>query len=348
MTRAVAALSVTSPTMRAFPWNQLRSIERRSIHAGRRLRRLLGAEATARLRCWAASFAGSDVALSESVASRCGFGHGVAFDLSGPEGQSGVAIVDPLLAGRLRAKALQIVDETPLLAPTAVERGLVGFCVAELLVELAGGWTLSLEPAQQLPLLPWWRVTLQSSNQLMGRLALCFDLHDSPSACVVDRSRRLAALRFTLPVVATTFRLSLEDVASLGLGDVIVPEDLGSLDDGTLRLAVGRDYFDAALSRRELTIQSSLRRGGELVSNESDGQAVAERLPVEVVVEVARLTIAGADAMALQPGDVLTVDRPTASAVNLTVGGVRFAAGELVDVEGELGVRIDRIFADAE
>ena len=65
--------------------------------------------------------------------------------------------------------------------------------------------------------------------------------------------------------------------------------------------------------------------------------------PIEVTAELARLTLRGEELLALAPGVVLTVAAERSRAVVLRAGGEIWAEGELVDVEGELGVRVTRL-----
>ena len=59
-------------------------------------------------------------------------------------------------------------------------------------------------------------------------------------------------------------------------------------------------------------------------------------------VEVASVTLAARAWAALQPGDVVSLGRPLGDPVVLRVAGREIARGDLVDVDGELGVRIVR------
>ena len=68
-------------------------------------------------------------------------------------------------------------------------------------------------------------------------------------------------------------------------------------------------------------------------------EAVGE-IPVVVRVEVGSVQLLAREWAALGPGDVLTVGRKIAEPVVLRVAGVEVARGELVDVEGDVGVRI--------
>jgi flagellar motor switch/type III secretory pathway protein FliN len=71
-----------------------------------------------------------------------------------------------------------------------------------------------------------------------------------------------------------------------------------------------------------------------------DAAAVLAAAPIEIVAELGRLVLRGEEVAGLGPGAVLTLGRVGASPVALRVGGEIWAEGELVDVEGELGVRV--------
>jgi flagellar motor switch/type III secretory pathway protein FliN len=72
----------------------------------------------------------------------------------------------------------------------------------------------------------------------------------------------------------------------------------------------------------------------------ADATAVLAVAPIEVVAELGRFTLRGEEVVGLGPGAVLTFGRVGASLVALRVGGEVWAEGELVDVDGELGVRV--------
>ena len=68
-------------------------------------------------------------------------------------------------------------------------------------------------------------------------------------------------------------------------------------------------------------------------------------VPIELVVEFARLNLPLGKIVALGEGDVVTLDRPLAEPVTLRANGKLIAKGELVDVEGEAGVRLVEVYA---
>ena len=74
------------------------------------------------------------------------------------------------------------------------------------------------------------------------------------------------------------------------------------------------------------------------------GEALADRLPVELTVELGRIQLTAAEFLELEAGDVLTLDHPTAVPLDLRVGDRLLGRGQLVDVEGEAGVQVLEIY----
>jgi flagellar motor switch/type III secretory pathway protein FliN len=78
-----------------------------------------------------------------------------------------------------------------------------------------------------------------------------------------------------------------------------------------------------------------------------DGEETASILsavgdvPVVVRVEIGEARLLAREWAAIRPGDVLTVGTRVGEAVVLRVGGVPVARGQLVEVDGEVGVRIE-------
>lgn len=76
-----------------------------------------------------------------------------------------------------------------------------------------------------------------------------------------------------------------------------------------------------------------------MTDRDSLAEAVGE-VPVVVRVEIGTAQLSAREWSQLGPGDVLTVGRRVKEPVSIRVSGVEVARGELVDVEGEVGVRI--------
>lgn len=69
-------------------------------------------------------------------------------------------------------------------------------------------------------------------------------------------------------------------------------------------------------------------------------------VPVTVRVEIGEARMAAREWASLGRGDVVTLGRRVGEPVVLRVGGLRVARGELVEIDGEVGVRVLERFAD--
>jgi len=102
-------------------------------------------------------------------------------------------------------------------------------------------------------------------------------------------------------------------------------------------LAVGHD-LDEGLSAEH----SDEEYEGEYEDEEPMVESVnmLNDVAVSLVVEIGRVDVSAADVVALRPGQVIELGRAPGDTVDLVVDGKRIGKGELVEIEGELGVRI--------
>jgi type III secretion system YscQ/HrcQ family protein len=193
--------------------------------------------------------------------------------------------------------------------------------------------------------------------------------HATPPASAEPEPFRQAALRsmgevpLCLEVVAAMSSLSRGDLSTLEPGDAWLAGD-----GWTVRLRDGVLAGDVSLMAPGGSTGwcGQLRQDGGIVlrgrtMQEKDGQDVSGTpasvpsgelpadvladVPVVVRVEVGSVTLSAREWASLQPGDVVLTGRRIAERVSLRVGGIEVARGELVDVEGELGVRIHELLA---
>jgi flagellar motor switch/type III secretory pathway protein FliN len=75
----------------------------------------------------------------------------------------------------------------------------------------------------------------------------------------------------------------------------------------------------------------------------ADDGAICEAIletPVIVRVELGAVTLTAREWAAIGPGDVVPLGKRVAEPAVLRIAGIEVAKGELVEIEGELGVRI--------
>ena len=74
----------------------------------------------------------------------------------------------------------------------------------------------------------------------------------------------------------------------------------------------------------------------------TDATTVLGAASIEVVAELGRITLRGDELLGLAPGAVLALGAGR-TGISLRVGGEVWAEGEIVDIDGELGVRVTRL-----
>jgi type III secretion system YscQ/HrcQ family protein len=76
------------------------------------------------------------------------------------------------------------------------------------------------------------------------------------------------------------------------------------------------------------------------VSQNTEGADLLNDIPLQVAVELGRVPMAAEDIVALKVGQVIDLARMPGEPVDMSVNGKVVARGELVEIEGHLGVRI--------
>jgi type III secretion protein Q len=203
-----------------------------------------------------------------------------------------------------------------------------------------------------------WPIEVRMGAHI-GRLRLWIPHATSQALRPNVRSRipdALARIEVTLIALAGDLRLDRSDLDSLQQGDVVFLDRcelyqqrcdwLGRVDlviDGGKR-AVWRCAVDGqnlqieSMSRYEEQVMG--KGETQTLGNPEELTKLAGDVPIEVSVEIARFTLALEEIGGLRAGEILSTGCPIGERVTLRVGGLVIASGELVDVEGDVGVRI--------
>ncbi len=167
------------------------------------------------------------------------------------------------------------------------------------------------------------------------------------------RATRPGWLEIELALVVGTGSIDAAELATAHAGDVIVVDQRWATCDamlrvrghgrlqapgaGAIRCALGPD--GVVMESVEPTLDCAVRGEKESGMEPKAGDVVAGA-QIEIAIEVLRVAMTVDEIGALRPGDVITSKQPTGAHVVLRAGQRAFAHGELVDVDGELGVRI--------
>ena len=370
---------------RPFPYERLPKLSRRQqallsqlhalfddVHAQHALqvaRGLLGRDLQVRLGV-------ADASSAEELATRSHLSPGVALLLEHAHSARPTPVGVELshhAAQQVGDRALggENVEPTPpnLLPLDELSRGALAYVIARVLAALGG--TLSLCDIADLSRLAAWLAgsacVVWPVLVSLGRQTLTLRVYLPEHIPREDLPQRVAIrdlnhLKLELCASAGVARLTQRLAASLLPGDVVV------LDETRVILEQGRARGEvtAALPGSHSFIRCAIAEGGLRIEafhpskdrtmstgnidNTADlgepGQGFASDTPIELQVEVARFSLTLEELQRLRAGDVLVTGQRIGERVILRVSGRSFAEGELVDVEGEIGVRLQSFTSD--
>ncbi len=171
-----------------------------------------------------------------------------------------------------------------------------------------------------------------------------FDKHgDHPTAFELGA---LGGLRLRLSVIRELIAVSDEELSALRVGDVLLLDSSARAPtgdtDAPLAVTLGAIGGERRVSADLVADGKIVLRFSRPIMADPDLSRTLEEAPVVVRVEVGSIELPALEWADLADGDVVKLEQSVGAAVVLRVGSALVAEGELVDVEGTLGVRILR------
>jgi type III secretion protein Q len=144
--------------------------------------------------------------------------------------------------------------------------------------------------------------------------------------------------------------LELDEISRLQVRDTILFDWCFLEEDN--QLWIGFDHWGLRALRkgRDLLVTEKLtERGWTVHPSEAPELPAAplgdlEYLPLRVVFDLGEISMTLGEIQTLQVGQPITLARPLSSAVHIRVNGALIGTGDLVEIEGELGVTVASLF----
>jgi flagellar motor switch/type III secretory pathway protein FliN len=340
----------------AYPWGALEPVSRAASRVARATRQALQMSAPILSRAL-----GELLELpSELVVKRALLGRvpalGQTVWLSGA-GLSLGLLAEPALASFVAARVLRRAEplsdpREPLSAPLA---GLLAALATETARRAGNALALlGAPPVGEEALLVDVAVVLEGRPFSMT----CYVVGASSVAGPEPTLAQLGQLTLRVPVVVASIALARQELLSLEVGGaVLVPPEAGLGPAGPASA-----ILVAPSSERGIFVE--LRPDGRLVVGETaqarltvepekpsttEGETLTDVLldtPVVVRVELGAVSMSAREWARLGPGDVIETAQRIAEPVVLRVAGREVGRGELVNVDGQVGVRIHKLYED--
>jgi type III secretion system YscQ/HrcQ family protein len=252
------------------------------------------------------------------------------------------------------------------LRPDELSRGVLAYVIARLLHASTGNWRLReivtrtddlREALGPEPFGVWPLQVRVGTHRGTARFWLSEQAAralDEPAGFALGEA--LLGVELDLVAVAGSARLKIADLWSLGRSDVLLLDRCRLLRENgewsgevNLEIAGGRrTRWTCAVEERTLRVESvnpsqeqPMTEGRTRIeSNGDELMKMAGDAPIEVSVELARFKLPLQQLAELRKGEILLAGRPLGESVTVRAAGRAVATGELVDVDGEVGVRI--------
>jgi flagellar motor switch/type III secretory pathway protein FliN len=264
-------------------------------------------------------------------------------------------LVEPALAAFVAARVLRRAE--PLADPREPLTQALAGLLAALVVETArrcglGVTLLGAPPVGEEALLLDLTLVLEGRPFTLTAFVVGAEVAEPAPA----RLDALGDMQLRLPLVVGSVALERHDLLSLEVGGAL------GLGDGA---SIGTDGAGSAIlvsSAGERGIKVELRPDGRLVVGgttearltverekvgDTDGETLTDVLldtPVVVRVELGSVSMSAREWAQLGPGDVIETAQRIAEPVVLRVSGREVGRGELVNVDGQVGVRIQKLY----
>ncbi|MFB2856968.1 type III secretion system cytoplasmic ring protein SctQ [Aeromonas allosaccharophila] len=146
-------------------------------------------------------------------------------------------------------------------------------------------------------------------------------------------------LPLTLSLQWGEMGLTMDELATLAIGDVLLPPPHPQLGQQLLICVEGRPfaYCQPHQQHLELTAMHNAEPADPF------GPTELEQLPIQVSFEVGRQTLDWHTLTSLQPGALIDLGTPLDGEVRIISNGHSLGVGRLVEIQGRLGVRVERL-----
>lgn len=162
-----------------------------------------------------------------------------------------------------------------------------------------------------------------------------------------------AALPITLRVEIGASVLTTDELLGLALGDTVMVQAHWAGQDGSVWMGWDRVGFRAQWNQDQLVVTHLLESRGLLMPADNNNAPVGDpsvnlpAIPVRLSFDLGERTLTLGELNALQVGQSFDLARPLGQAVHIRVNGALIGTGELVEIDGQVGVTITALGAQA-
>lgn len=146
-------------------------------------------------------------------------------------------------------------------------------------------------------------------------------------------------LLLTLSLLWGEMGLTMDELATIAIGDVLLPPSAPQLGQQLLICVEGRPFAYCQPHQQHLELTAM----HNAASADPFGPTELDQLPIQVSFEVGRQTLDWHTLTSLQPGALIDLGTPLDGEVRIISNGHSLGVGRLVEIQGRLGIRVERL-----
>jgi type III secretion system YscQ/HrcQ family protein len=283
------------------------------------------------------------------------------------EGREGRLVLEGIVALQVVAAVMGLPAFRVVRPLGAWERGILAGAVAGVLAATRSGVAVRLRSGSG-PGAGLVRVEIAvelGSLSTRASLDVPEDWIPLPSSAAVAAAAVDQGLIVVMSVRIARTTLDAADWARAASGDAVVFDDYPPIDGGAAypveivcggyravaalkfdgRLEVRRDFAQDVTPEPPARPATTRRDSMPTMPDDDMGPSltVLASAPIEVIAEIGRVEIRADELLGLRPGSVLALGALGPRSVELRAGGRLWARGEMVNVDGQLGVRLSEL-----
>ena len=140
-----------------------------------------------------------------------------------------------------------------------------------------------------------------------------------------------------------SIELSSQELNQLEPSDILIMDISGR--QGEIYLRLGSDeYFIATISSNQLTLDSGVQKMTEEHVND-EAIASIDEIPVRLTFDLGDLVMSFKEVQSLTQGTIIDLNVPITHAITIRSLNRVIGTGELIDIDGQMGVRIVKLFS---
>ena len=163
-----------------------------------------------------------------------------------------------------------------------------------------------------------------------------------------DQNENWESLETNLSIEIGQTALSIQDINNLKPSDVLIPDDNEFQTEKRVRLRLKTDLYCCAALNSDSDKTLTITTGWNAMADNEPQQNIDQinKVPVQLSFDLGHKTLSFNEIKQLRPGYIIDLPTSLPEVVQIKAQNKQIGSGELVEVDGRIGIRITSLFGN--